>query len=126
VAGGAGQTEVMVMESGHVRSVYKLQLVVDVQLTFLPTSGGHNAGIVSEPGHRRRSFQCATRPADAPYLEPDRWLPETPTHDGSWWPAWAAWQAERSGAQEPPSHMGAPARGYPPIVDAPGTYVLQR
>jgi len=42
------------------RSVYKLNLVAETELTFLLTSGGHNAGIISEPGHPNRSFQVAT------------------------------------------------------------------
>jgi polyhydroxyalkanoate synthase len=94
--------------------------------TFLLTSGGHNAGIVSEPGHPRRSFQCVTRSADAPYVDPDRWAADTPTQQGSWWPAWESWLLERSGGRQAPPPLGAPARGYPPLDDAPGTYVLQR
>ncbi len=41
-------------------SVYKMHLYLDTDLTFVLTSGGHNAGIVSEPGHRNRSYQIAT------------------------------------------------------------------
>lgn len=108
------------------RSVYKLNLIVDTELTFLLTTGGHNAGIVSEPGHPGRSFQVATRPADAPYLDPDRWAAQTPRHEGSWWPAWEAWLAQHSSGREQPPAMGAPDCGYPPLDDAPGSYVLQR
>jgi polyhydroxyalkanoate synthase len=108
------------------RSVYKLNLVADTELTFLLTSGGHNAGIVSEPGHPHRSFQYAARRADAPYLDPDHWMAETPTHEGSWWPAWQRWLAERSSGRKKPPFLGAPQRGYPPLADAPGAYVLER
>ncbi len=108
------------------RSVYKLNLVAETELTFLLTSGGHNAGIVSEPGHPGRTFQVATRPAGAPYLDPDHWAAEAPRHEGSWWPSWQAWLAQHSSGREAPPAMGAPACGYPPLGAAPGTYVLQR
>jgi polyhydroxyalkanoate synthase len=107
------------------RSVYKLHLVADTEVTFLLTSGGHNAGIVSEPGHPHRSFQCATRPADAPYLDPDTWQAATPRREGSWWPAWQNWLRERSGRRGAPPGMGAPDRGHPPLEPAPGSYVLE-
>jgi polyhydroxyalkanoate synthase len=107
------------------RSVYKLNLVAETELTFLLTSGGHNAGIVSEPGHDHRSFQVATRPAGAPYADPDSWAASTPVQPGSWWPAWEAWLAARSAGQVAPPALGAPGAGYPALADAPGSYVLQ-
>ncbi len=108
------------------RSVYKLNLVAETELTFLLTSGGHNAGIVSEPGHPHRSFQVATRPAGAPYADPDTWAASTPVQPGSWWPAWEAWLAKRSAGQVAPPALGAPGAGYPALAEAPGGYVLQR
>ncbi len=108
------------------RSVYKLNLVTETELTFLLTAGGHNAGIVSEPGHRNRSFQAATLAAGAPYVDPDRWIKDTSVQEGSWWPAWESWLAEHSGARRAAPPLGAPATGYPVLEDAPGTYVLER
>jgi polyhydroxyalkanoate synthase subunit PhaC len=105
------------------RSVYKLNLLADADVTFLLASGGHNAGIVSEPGHPRRSYQVTTKLRDDRYVDPDAWLSLAPQRNGSWWPEWVRWLTAQSGALEPPPRMGAPAAGYPPLADAPGGYV---
>lgn len=116
-------------ETDHVapwRSVYKVQLFTDNPATFVLTSGGHNAGIVSEPGHLGRHFRIAEREHDAPYLSPDAWLARAEERDGSWWIAWSAWLDSHSGGPASPPELGAAAAGYPPLEAAPGTYVLQR
>jgi len=107
------------------RSVYKLMLLADTEVTFLLTSGGHNAGIVSEPGHPGRSYQVTTRQESDAYVDPDTWQAATPPQDGSWWPAWVTWLAERSCGAVPPPSIGACERRYPVLGDAPGTYVVQ-
>ncbi len=66
------------------RSVYKLHLQADTPLTFLLTSGGHNAGIVSEPGHPHRSYQVSSTGDGEPCVDPDTWQARTPVEDGSW------------------------------------------
>ena len=105
------------------RSTYKIHLLTDTEVTYVLTTGGHNAVIVSEPGHPRRRYQIATN-GGGKHKSPDQWAAETPVHDGSWWPAWAAWLAERSSERVAPPEMGAPNRGLPPLIDAPGSYVL--
>ncbi|PZQ10458.1 MAG: poly-beta-hydroxybutyrate polymerase [Rhodanobacter denitrificans] len=105
------------------RSVYKLHHETVAEITFVLTSGGHNAGIVSEPGHPHRSYRILTRAADAPYEAPEEWLGHAQAKDGSWWPAWCAWLDARSGAPTAPPAMGA--QGYAAIDDAPGRYVLE-
>jgi polyhydroxyalkanoate synthase len=114
-------------EHDHVspwRSVYKLHLTADAEITFVLASGGHNVGIVSPPGDAasapRRSWRLRTHAADAPHLAPDRWLAETVPQPGSWWPAWHDWLAARSGHRQ-----AAPSA--PLALDAaPGQYVMQR
>jgi len=116
-------------ESDHVapwHSVYKLNLQSETEVTFALTSGGHNAGIVSEPGHAGRSFRVHRKDAGGHYLDPERFLAEAERKDGSWWPRWVSWLADRSGAFARPPMIGAPNAGYPPLDEAPGAYVLQQ
>lgn len=42
-------------------SVYKIHQFTDCEVTFALTSAGDNAGIVSPPGHPRRSYRLAAR-----------------------------------------------------------------
>jgi polyhydroxyalkanoate synthase len=115
-------------ETDHVapwRSVYKVQLFTDNPTTFVLTSGGHNAGIVSEPGHAGRRYRIADRAPGEPYLSPDAWLATAASREGSWWTAWSEWLGAQSGAAAPAPSLGAPAAGYPPLEPAPGAYVLQ-
>jgi polyhydroxyalkanoate synthase len=102
------------------RSAYKVDLYTHVDTTFLLASGGHNAGIVSEPGHDGRSYQVATRGRDVPHVDAEAWLAQTPRREGSWWPEWQQWLAQRSGTPAAPPSMGAA------LGEAPGEYVLQR
>ena len=117
-------------ERDHVapwRSVYKLHLQSNASdLTFVLTSGGHNVGIISEPGHRDRSYQISTHMTGDRYIGPTLWQERTPRHGGSWWPAWQQWLSEHSTDQVTPPSMGAEEKGYPILCDAPGTYVYQQ
>jgi polyhydroxyalkanoate synthase len=106
------------------RSVYKIGILTDTDVTFILCSGGHNAGIVSEPGHKGRSYQISTRADADKYVDPDTWATITPKQAGSWWSAWSAWLAGHSSGRVAPPAMGAPQHGYPPLAEAPGTYVL--
>jgi polyhydroxyalkanoate synthase len=115
-------------EGDHIapwRSVYKTQLFSDCNLHFVLTKGGHNAGILSEPGHKGRHYRISHRPAGALYVGPDAWLAQQEAKPGSWWPEWVDWLSARSGGMAPPPAIGAPARGYVPVAPAPGTYVFQ-
>jgi polyhydroxyalkanoate synthase len=116
-------------ESDHVapwRSVHKLHYLSPAEITFVLTSGGHNAGIVSEPGHPHRHYRVLTREAGGPYLSPDEWVTQAPRKEGSWWPEWGAWLAARSGEPVAPPRLGAARKGHPALGDAPGTYVLAK
>src|SRR5690606_15134782 len=109
------------------RSVHKLHLRIDADLTFVLTSGGHNAGIVSEPGHSGRHYRIKLKKHGDTCLGPDEWLDAARTREGSWWTAWAAWlHSQSSSEQVAPPSVGDAAKGSEALCDAPGTYVLQR
>ena len=117
---------VVATETDHIapwRSVYKTQLFTDSDLHFILTSGGHNVGILSEPGHPRRHHRIGHRPPGARYLDADTWLARTETRTGSWWPEYARWLAALSGKRTRPPGVGAPDQGYPSLCAAPGTYI---
>lgn len=113
-------------EKDHVapwRSVYKLHYFTQAEVTFVLTDGGHNAGIANPPGQRQRHYRVSCRPSHAGLVDPEQWCQTATLEDGSWWPAWQRWLVARSGAREP---VHAADGAYPPIADAPGTYVLER
>jgi polyhydroxyalkanoate synthase len=105
------------------RSVYKIHLLSDTEITFVLTNGGHNAGIVSEPGHQGRHYRVHTAPEHEPYRAPDDWYASVQRKDGSWWPEWLTWLRARSGNQVTPPAMGNREVGLAPLDDAPGRYV---
>ncbi|BDV38001.1 poly-beta-hydroxybutyrate polymerase [Methylocystis bryophila] len=108
------------------RSVFKIHLLTEGEVTFLLTSGGHNVGIVSPPTRDIASYQVATRELGGNYHDPDAWTAAAPKKPGSWWPEWLHWLEARSGQASAPPAMGAADEGYAPLADAPGFYVLQQ
>jgi polyhydroxyalkanoate synthase len=97
-------------------------LLCGAPFDFVLASGGHNAGIVSEPGHANHSD--GIRPAQLAancYSSPDEWLGQSEAVDGSWWPLWKQWLLRRPDRQ----------RIAPPVPEqvlgaAPGSFVVQR
>jgi polyhydroxyalkanoate synthase len=104
-----------------------LHLYADADITFCLTSGGHNVGIVNPPEAdvpAARHYRIATKKAEDRYVDPDQWFARNAPQSGSWWPAWQAWLAERSGQRGRPPAIGN--RDFVPMENAPGTYVLMR
>ena len=111
-------------EKDHVapwKSVYKIHLMLNHDLTFVLVNGGHNAGIISEPGNKRNGYHIHERKAGASYLSPESWLQAAETRSESWWLAWHKWLVANSA----PKRIAAPTI-CPDLPDAPGTYVLQK
>ncbi|TCD13233.1 PHA/PHB synthase family protein [Oricola cellulosilytica] len=116
-------------EKDHIapwRSVYKIRLFTDCELTFVLTSSGHNGGVLSEPGHPGRYYRTGERRPGDNYVDPDTWCREREPVDGSWWNEWADWLAVRSSGLTEPPEMGGPDNRFPAVADAPGHYIFQK
>ncbi|MGH1353646.1 MAG: PHA/PHB synthase family protein [Thalassovita sp.] len=115
-------------EKDHIapwHSVYKTKLFTDGDVRFVLTKGGHNGGIISEPGHPRRHYRIGHRKPSALYMDPDTWLANHEIQEGSWWPEWSGWLSQhQAGERVTPPQMGAPKAGLSPLMAAPGSYVL--
>ncbi|MGH8289489.1 MAG: PHA/PHB synthase family protein [Steroidobacteraceae bacterium] len=116
-------------ETDHVapwRAVYRVrELTRSPDYTFLLTSGGHNAGIVSGPAHPKRRYRVLAWSNATETLPPEDWLKAAAQHADSWWPEWQRWLGRHSGARAPARRvMGVPGAAHAPLEDAPGTYVF--
>lgn len=85
------------------------------------TKGGHNVGILSEPGHPDRAYRILEHKRDDAYIGPENWLEVAELRDGSWWCAWHDWLVENSLNVR----ISAPELD-PSLPAAPGDYVLQK
>jgi polyhydroxyalkanoate synthase len=99
------------------RSVYRGAQLFGGPVTFTLAGSGHIAGVINAPAAAKyQHWTNAQLPASS-----EDWLAGAQEHPGSWWPHWAAWLAERSGAQVPARD---PAAGpLTPLEDAPGAFV---
>ena len=114
-------------ETDHVapwKSVYKLHALTQTELTFLLTSGGHNAGVISGATHPYRRYRMHTRQPGDKFMDPETWLDAVEVLPDSWWPAWSEWLDQKVSNMVKPPRMGAPRKGLKVIEDAPGKYVL--
>jgi len=104
------------------RSVYKIHLFTDTDTTFILAAGGHNAGIISEPGHPRRSYQMDHTKAGSDWVDADEWISRVTRYEGSWWEAWSQWLHEHS-----TSKVTARVIDQDRVIcDSPGDYVMVR
>jgi polyhydroxyalkanoate synthase subunit PhaC len=116
-------------ETDHVapwHSTYKTRaLTRSTDYTFLLTSGGHNAGIISGPVNPKRHHRIHQWNEPGAAGSPEQFMQRAELRAGSWWPTWQQWLVAHSapGLVAPPA-TGNSGTGYVPIADAPGGYVL--
>ena len=112
-------------EKDHVspwKAVYKIHQLADSEITFILASGGHNAGIVSEPGRPRRYYASRVRPYDGAWESPEAWVGAAERTEGSWWPAWREWMVQKGSGQTVRARSPKAADA---LYDAPGHNIFQ-
>jgi polyhydroxyalkanoate synthase len=111
------------------KGAFKMREMVSGPVRLVLTQSGHIAGIINPPAKKKRGYwlneemDAGWKAGDATF-DPEAWLEGATQHKGSWWVDWIPWLEERSGDLVPPPTVGNDE--FPPIMDAPGTYVLER
>lgn len=101
------------------KSAWRITQLVSGPVRFVLGGSGHIAGVINPPSKGRGYWTN-----DKPVVDADQWFESAEHHDGSWWTDWLEWLKPRSGEQVAPPSMGSTA--YPPLIPAPGTYVLEK
>jgi polyhydroxyalkanoate synthase len=100
------------------QSCYRSAQLLGGKTRFVLSTSGHIAALVNPAGNKKSSYQVS----DDVSLDAGAWQQSAATVQGSWWPDYAAWLAERSGAQVPaPATLGSDQFGV--LEAAPGSYV---
>ena len=102
------------------RACYPATQLISGPVEFVLAGSGHIAGIVNPPIRGKYGYRTLQHHA----ADPDEWLADTEQHAGSWWPHWSNWIAAHAGEQVKARGVGSSQ--YPPLIDAPGTYVLDK
>jgi polyhydroxyalkanoate synthase len=100
-------------------AAWRVTQLVGGQVRFVLASSGHIAGMINPPGGKGTYW---VREGSA--QSPEAWRKTAERREGSWWTDWSAWLAERAGENVAPPSMGG--ADYPPLMDAPGRYVLEK
>jgi poly[(R)-3-hydroxyalkanoate] polymerase subunit PhaC len=100
---------------------YSSSQLLGGKVRFVLSTNGHIAALVNPPGNPKSSFQVM----DDITLDAGEWQRTAPTVKGSWWPDYAEWLRDRSGAEkQAPAHLGSSE--FHPLEDAPGTYIFDK
>ena len=103
------------------RGAYATTALLGGESTFVLSGGGHIQHLVNPPGNPKARYRTGPRTD----ITADAWLAAAESHEGSWWGHWASWVHARSGAfRRAPAGLGS--REFPPLEQAPGSYVRQK
>ncbi|MFT4081403.1 MAG: alpha/beta fold hydrolase [Nocardioides sp.] len=100
---------------------YRSSQLLGGKVRFVLSTNGHIAALVNPPRNPKSSYQVG----DDNTLDPEGWRSAAELEQGSWWPDYARWLADRSRETKPaPEQLGSAL--HRPLDRAPGLYVLDR
>jgi polyhydroxyalkanoate synthase subunit PhaC len=105
-------------------SAWKIGQLTSAKTRFALANSGHIAGMINPPS-KEKGKHWVNEGGDAGAARTaEEWRENATEHEGSWWEDWTSWLEPRSGEKVEPPGVGS--EGYPPIEDAPGTYVKEK
>jgi polyhydroxyalkanoate synthase len=107
------------------RGAFQMRHRIAAPMRLILGESGHIAGVINHPAKKKRGYWINEEMdnQDKAGFDPDVWYAGATHHAGSWWVDWIPWLAAYSDKQIAPPSMGSD--DYPPIMDAPGEYVLE-
>ncbi|MBA1148216.1 class I poly(R)-hydroxyalkanoic acid synthase [Ectothiorhodospiraceae bacterium WFHF3C12] len=105
------------------KATYEGARLLNSNVRFTLGGSGHIAGIVNPPQKNKYCYWTNPKAGKLP-ANPDDWFENAERHEGSWWPDWHRWLANKGGAKVEARPVGS--KKYQPIEDAPGSYVKER
>jgi polyhydroxyalkanoate synthase len=105
-------------------SAWRIAQLTSAKTRFVLAASGHIAGMINPPSAGKGGYWTDETGDAAAAGTAAAWLADAKKHEGSWWGDWTKWLEARSGKRMPAAAVGSAA--YPPIQDAPGSYVLEK
>lgn len=100
---------------------YQTTQLLGGETEFVLSNSGHVAALINPPGNPKSFYMSGPKPG----ADSQAWLEAADRQSGSWWEHWVEWANTRSGGKKrAKSRLGN--RKYPPLADAPGTYVFSK
>ncbi len=101
------------------KSTYEGARLMSGPTRFVLGGSGHIAGIINPPIKNKYNYWTNNEIE----VDPDDWLDNAKSNEGSWWTDWQKWISTKSGKKIPARKPGEKLKI---IEDAPGSYVKER
>jgi poly[(R)-3-hydroxyalkanoate] polymerase subunit PhaC len=101
------------------KSTYEGARLMSGPTRFVLGGSGHIAGIINPPVKNKYNYWTNNEIE----VDPDNWLDNAKSNEGSWWTDWQKWIKTKSGKKVP---ARKPGENLKAIEDAPGSYVKER